>query len=71
MTGVQTCALPILSLMINDIEFFDLIEVSTKLKVCVETVRRYIKSGRLKAKKIGHPYYVSTGNLKRFCEDDT
>ena len=47
-------------------KFYDVKQVSGKLGVRVEAIRRYIKSGRLKAVKVGNKYIVSEDNYNDF-----
>ena len=57
--------------MTNETPVYDLKDLSKKLKISVRTLRQYIKSGKLKAKKIGKAYYVTAPNLMAFLEPDT
>ena len=57
--------------MTNEIPVYDLKDLSKKLKISVRTLREYIKSGKLKAKKIGKAYYVTEPNLMTFLDPDT
>ena len=43
-------------------------EVSEILQVHIDTVRRYIKSGALRAAKIGKAYRVQESDLQAFIE---
>jgi len=52
----------------NEIPIYDLKDLSAKLKLGIRTLREYIKSGELKAKKIGKAYYVTEPNLMAFLE---
>ncbi len=52
----------------NEIPIYDLKDLSIKLKLGIRTLREYIKSGELKAKKIGKSYYVTEPNLMAFLE---
>ena len=47
---------------------YNLKDLSKKLKISVRTLREYVKSGELKAKKIGKAYYVTEPNLLAFLE---
>lgn len=47
-------------------QFYDVKQVSEKLGVRVEAIRRYIKNGRLKAVKVGNKYIVSEDNYNDF-----
>ena len=49
-------------------KLYDLEEVSKILQVHIETVRRYIKSGALRAAKIGKAYRVQEKDLQAFIE---
>ena len=56
--------------MTNKIPVYDLKDLSKKLKISIRTLREYIKSGKLKAKKIGKAYYVTEPNLIAFLDPD-
>ena len=49
---------------------YDLKDLSVKLKIGIVALRRYIKSGELKAKKIGKSYFVTEPNLMAFLESE-
>ena len=49
---------------------YDLKDLSIKLKISVQTLRTYIKAGKLKAKKIGRAYFVTEPNLAAFLDPD-
>jgi excisionase family DNA binding protein len=42
--------------------------ISTALQVTPQTVRAYIKTGRLKGKRIGRPILITENNLKEFLQ---
>jgi predicted site-specific integrase-resolvase len=52
----------------NETPVYNLKDLSKKLKMSVRTLREYVKSGELKAKKIGKAYYVTEPNLLAFLE---
>ena len=54
--------------MNNETPVYNLKDLSKKLKMSVRTLREYVKSGELKAKKIGKAYYVTEPNLLAFLE---
>jgi predicted site-specific integrase-resolvase len=56
--------------MTNQISIYNLKDLSRKLKISIGTLRKYIKSGKLKAKKIGKAYYVTEPNLMAFLDPD-
>lgn len=47
---------------------YNLEEVASILQVHIDTVRRYIKSGALRAAKIGKAYRVQERDLQAFIE---
>lgn len=49
-------------------EYFTVAEVAEILKLNPETVRNYIRQGRLKASKIGREYRISEKRLQEFLE---
>jgi len=51
---------------IQNIKFYTVLEVAKELKVSPETVRNYIKQGRLIGQRVGRPFLVSEHNLKEF-----
>lgn len=57
-------------IMINEIPVYDLKDLSMKLKISVRTLRKYIKRGELKAKKVGKAYYVTEANLMDLLDPD-
>jgi len=56
--------------MTNKIPVYDLKDLSKKLKISIRTLREYVKSGELKAKKVGRAYYVTESNLMAFLDPD-
>ncbi|MBQ5558280.1 MAG: helix-turn-helix domain-containing protein [Lachnospiraceae bacterium] len=53
---------------VSDIKLYDLKEVCKKFNASIQTVRRWIKSGKLNAKKIGRNYYCTDDDLKEFLK---
>lgn len=54
-----------------NLQTYTLEEVSEVLKVTRRTIYNYIKSGNLKAVKMGKYWRVSEDNLKEFIENGT
>jgi len=54
--------------MTNETPIYDLKDLSKKLKISIRTLRKYVKSGELKAKKVGKAYYVTEHNLMAFLD---
>jgi hypothetical protein len=50
---------------------YNLKDLSKKLKISIRTLREYVKSGELKAKKIGKAYYVTEISLMAFLAPDS
>lgn len=55
-------------IIIQDIKFYTVLEIAKELKVSPETVRNYLKQGRLKGQRVGRPYLVSEHNLREFLK---
>ena len=51
----------------GEIELLKVEDIGKTLDVSLETIRRYIRTGKLKAQKIGQRYYVSKDNFKAFA----
>jgi len=61
----------IIKLFSGEIELLKVEDISQALDVNMETIRRYIRTGKLKAQKIGRRYYVSKDNFKAFTDGGT
>ena len=57
--------------IIGDIKLYSLLELSQLLEVTDVTLRRYIKSGKLKAQKIAGTYQITEENLKELLNGDS
>ena len=55
----------------NETPIYNLKDLSKKMKISIRTLREYVKSGELKAKKIGKAYYVIEPNLLAFLSSDS
>lgn len=55
----------------DDIELLKVEDIAKALGTHVITIRRYIRSGRLKAQKVGRNYYVSKENFRDFINGGT
>lgn len=52
---------------IKDIKFYQVEDLVKILGLCKITVRKYLRTGRIKgAIKVGRRYYISTKNLNRY-----
>jgi len=50
----------------GEIELLKIEDIAEGTGICTETVRRYIRQGKIKARKIGRRYYVSKDSFKEF-----
>lgn len=55
---------------LGDTTFYTTEELSKILGITLQTLRKYIKSGKLKGKKIGGTWFVDESNLKKFLGND-
>ena len=53
---------------IEGIKFYTIPETAEALKVTPQTVRAYIKQGKLKGQRIGRPILITENNLKEFLQ---
>jgi excisionase family DNA binding protein len=54
--------------VIEGIKFYTIPETAEALKVTPQTVRAYIKQGKLKGQRIGRPILITENNLKEFLK---
>jgi excisionase family DNA binding protein len=55
-------------LVIQDYKFYTVQEIAAALRVTPQTVRGYVKQGKLAAQRVGRPLLVSEGSLKAFLD---
>ena len=55
-----------MSTIIKGIKFYTIPETAEALKVTPQTIRAYIKKGRIKSQRIGRPILITENNLKEF-----
>jgi len=60
-----------IKLLGGEIELLRVDDIAKGLGVNKETIRRYIRQGKIKAQKIGRRYFVSADNLKTFTNGGT
>jgi excisionase family DNA binding protein len=51
---------------IEGITFYTIRELASKLKVTPQTIRKFIKEGRLSGQRYGRPYLISDIQLRDF-----
>lgn len=49
-------------------DFYNLQEIAELLNMNLQTIRKYVRAGELKASKIGKQYIVTKENLKAFID---
>ena len=54
--------------VIEGIKFYTIPEVAEALDITAQTVRAYIKQGKLKGQRIGRPILITENNLKEFLQ---
>lgn len=56
---------------VGNLVVYDLPEVAEMLRLHLDTLRRYIREGRLRAAKAGKTYLVTEENLQEFLKGTT
>ena len=54
--------------VIEGIKFYTIPETAKALQVTPQTIRAYIKRGRLKSQRIGRPILITENNLREFLQ---
>ena len=54
--------------IIEGIKFYTIPETAQALKVTPQTIRAWIKQGKLKGQRIGRPILITENNLKEFLQ---
>lgn len=57
-----------MSTIIEGIKFYTIPETAEALQVTPQTIRAYIKKGRIKSQRIGRPILITENNLKEFLK---
>ena len=55
-----------MSTIIEGIKFYTIPETAEALNVTPQTIRAWIKQGKLKSQRIGRPILITENNLKEF-----
>lgn len=53
---------------IENIKFYTVQEIAQALEVTPQTVRAYIKQGKIRAQRIGRPLLITESSLKEFLQ---
>ena len=56
--------------VIEGIKFYTIPEVAEALNVTPQTIRAWIKQGKLKSQRIGRPILITENNLKEFLKTE-
>jgi excisionase family DNA binding protein len=51
---------------IGGITLYTIREIASTLQVTPQTIRKFIKTGELGARRVGRPYLISDSNLREF-----
>jgi excisionase family DNA binding protein len=57
-----------MSTTIEGIKFYTIPETAKALRVTPQTIRAWIKQGKLKGQRIGRPILITENNLKEFLQ---
>jgi len=55
-------------IQIGQLTLYDLEELSEKLQINIRSLRKWIREGKIKAKKVGVKYYVTEQSLNEYFE---
>jgi excisionase family DNA binding protein len=53
---------------IAGIKLYTVQETAKLLEVTAQTIRKYIKEGKLKAQRVGRPFYIAESSIKEFLK---
>ena len=59
-----------MSIQVGDMKLYDVEELAEMLDVGFPTIRRYLREGKLKGKKLAKRWYVSEENLKDYFQPE-
>lgn len=54
--------------IIENIKFYTIPEAAESLQVSTNTIRNWIKEGKLRSQRIGRPYLITEKNLREFLK---
>jgi len=57
--------------LVENTKFYTVAEIAQAMRVTPQTVREYIKRGRIKAQRIGRPLVISEQALRAFLQEAT
>lgn len=56
--------------VIENIKFYTVTEVASTLRITPQTVRIYLKEGKIKGQRIGRPILITERALKEFLQPE-
>ena len=59
-----------MSIQVGDMKLYEVEELAEMLNVGEPTIRRYLRQGKLKGKKLAKRWYVSEDNLKDYFQPE-
>ena len=59
-----------MSIQVGDMRLYDVEELAEMLDVGLPTIRRYLRQGRLKGKKLAKRWYVSEEAIKDYFQPE-
>ena len=59
-----------MSIQVGDMKLYDVEELAEMLDVGLPTIRRYLRQGRLKGKKLAKRWYVSEEAIKDYFQPE-
>ena len=54
--------------IIENIKFYTIPEISEVLEVTHQTIRAYIKKGKIKSKRVGRSILITENNIREFLD---
>ncbi len=59
-----------MSIQVGDMKLYEVEELAEMLGVGAPTIRRYLREGQLKGRKLAKRWYVSEENLKEYFQPE-
>ena len=59
-----------MSIQVGDMKLYDVEELAEMLNMGEATIRRYLREGRLKGKKLAKRWYVSEESIKQYFQPE-
>lgn len=57
-----------MALIVRGVKFYTVAELADVLGVTAQTIRKYMKEGKLKGRRIGRPFYSTEEEVREFLE---